>query len=165
MLMVEELGSQAPFAGSDVASRSFTDLVLYTLLRAVPHNHSERLARGGSPAVPGIVRRAEAFIRAHVEEPIALHEVADAAGCSVRSLQLGFQRFRDTTPFAAIRHARLEAVREALRSGEIGGTVTDLAHRFGFTNPGRFTHLYRAAFGETPIEALRRNPSRRPPAA
>jgi AraC-like DNA-binding protein len=159
-LMVEELGSQAPFAGSDVASRSFTDLMLYTLLRAVPHNYSERLARAGSPAIPGILRRAEAYIRAHVEEPIALHEIAEAAGCSVRSLQLGFQRFRETTPLAAIRHARLEAVREALRSGEAKGTVTDLALRFGFTNPGRFAYFYKAAFGEAPLDALRRNPSR-----
>ena len=160
-LMVEELGSPAPFAGSDVASRSFTDLLLYTLLRAVPHNHSERLARAGSPAVPGIVRRAEAYVRAHVEESIALHEVADAAGCSVRSLQLGFRRFRETTPLAAIRHARLEAVQEALRSGEAGGTVAELALRFGFTNPGRFAHLYKAAFGESPLDALHRDPSRR----
>jgi AraC-like DNA-binding protein len=160
-LMVEELGSPAPFAGSEIAARSFTDLLLHTLLRAVPHNHSERLARAGSPAVPGIVRRAEAFIRARVEEPIVLHEVAEAAGCSVRSLQLGFRRFRETTPAAAIRQARLEAVREALRCGEAEGTVTDLAHRFGFTNPGRFTHLYKAAFGEAPIEGLRRAPSRR----
>lgn len=161
-LMVEELGSPALFAGSDVATRSFTDLMLYTLLRAVPHNHSERLARAGSPAIPGIVRRAEAYIRAHLEDPIALHEVAEAAGCSVRSLQLGFRRFRETTPLAAIRHARLEAVREALRSGETRGTVTDLALRFGFTNPGRFAHLYKEAFGEAPLDALRRDASHRP---
>jgi AraC-like DNA-binding protein len=155
-LMVEELGSQAPFAGSDVATRSFTDLLLYTLLRAAPHNHTERLAQVGSPAAPSTVRRAEAYIRARVEEPIALHEVAEAAGCSVRSLQLGFRRFRETTPLAAIRHARLEAAREALRSGQTGGTVTDLALQFGFTNPSRFARLYMAAFGESPLDALRR---------
>jgi AraC-like DNA-binding protein len=160
-LLVEELGSPAPFMGSDVASRSFTDLLLYTLLRAVPHNHSERLAREGSPAIPGTVRRAEAYIRAHTEDPIALHEVSEAAGCSVRSLQLGFRRFRGTTPLEAIRRARLEAVREALRSGEAGRTVTEIAHRFGFTNPGRFSHLYKATFGEAATEALRRGSSHR----
>jgi AraC-like DNA-binding protein len=160
-LMVEELGSPAPFADSDVATRSFTDLVLYTLLRAVPHNYSERLALASSPAAPSIVRRAEAYIRARVEGPIALHEIAEAAGCSVRSLQLGFRRFRETTPLGAIRNARLEAAREALRSGQTGSTVTDLALQFGFTNPGRFAHLYKAAFGESPLDALRRDPSRR----
>ena len=54
-----------------------------------------------------------------------------------------------------------EAVREALRSGEAGDTVTDLALRFGFTNPGRFTQLYKAAFGESPLDALRREAPRR----
>jgi transcriptional regulator GlxA family with amidase domain len=161
--MVEELASPAPFGGSEVASRSFVDLVLYALLRAVPHNHSERLAGAGSPAVPGIVRRAEAYVRAHVEDPIALHEVAEAAGCSVRTLQLGFRRFRETTPLAAIHQARLEAVRDALRSAGPGARVTDPALRFGFSNPGRFAHLYKAAFGEFPFEVLRGAPSRRVP--
>jgi AraC-like DNA-binding protein len=157
-LLVAELGSTGSFAGSEVASRSFTDLVLYTLLRTVPHNHSERLARPGGSAAPGIVRRAEAYIRAHLEEPIALHEVAAAAGCSVRSLQLGFQRFRGTTPLSAIRDARLEAARDALHAGAEGCTITDLALRFGFTNPGRFARIYRAAFGEAPHDTLHRSP-------
>nr|WMC98942.1 AraC family transcriptional regulator [Aminobacter aminovorans] len=160
-LMVEELRAPTPFAGSELASHSFIDLMLYTLLRALPHNHSDHLARAGSPAVPGIIRRAEAYIHAHVEEPIALHEVAAAAGCSVRSLQLGFRRFRETTPLEAIRLARLVAVRDALRTGDIEGTVTDLALRFGFTNPSRFAHDYKAAFGEAPRDALRRGSGHR----
>jgi AraC-like DNA-binding protein len=159
-LMVEELGTPAPFGGSEVATRSFTDLVLYTLLRAVPHNHSDRLAHGGGKVAPGIVRRAEAFIRANVEEPMTLQEVSDAAGCSVRTLQLGFQRFRETTPLLAIRLARLEAARAAIRAGGSGATVTDIALRFGFSNPGRFARLYKSAFGEFPVEAIRHRPKR-----
>lgn len=160
-LLVEELGSPAPFGHCDMARRSFTDLLIYTLLRAVPHNHSDRLALASSPAAPMSILRAEAYIRAHVQEPIALHEVAQAAGCSVRSLQLGFQRFRETTPLAAIRHARLEAARVSLRSGRPHRTVTELALQFGFANPGRFTQLYKAAFGESPLAALQRDPSHR----
>lgn len=159
-LMVEELAAPLPFAGSEIASRAFSDLVVHTLLNAVPHNHSQRLLDPVSPAMPAIVRRAEAFIRANVEAPIALHDIAEAAGCSIRSLQLGFRRFRETTPLAAIRRARLEAVQAALRSGETDGTVTDLALRFGFGNPGRFARVYQAAFGESPLRALRRNSSR-----
>jgi AraC-like DNA-binding protein len=160
-LLVDELGSPASsFLGSEPASRSFTDLLIYTLLRSVPHSHSEQLERPGSFALPGTLRRAEAYIRAHVEEPIALHEVAAAAGCSVRSLQLSFRHHRETTPLLAIRQARLEAARTALCSGEAGATITEVAHRFGFANPGRFTRLYRAAFGEAPAEVLRRGGKR-----
>jgi AraC-like DNA-binding protein len=160
-LLVEELGSPAPFAHSDAATRSFTDLLIYTLLCAVPHNYTERFAQAGNPAAPRFMQRAEAYIRARVQDPIALQDVAQAAGCSVRSLQLGFQRFRGTTPLGAIRAARLEAAREALRSGQTSGTVIDLALQFGFSNPGRFTQIYKAAFGEAPIDALRRDPARR----
>lgn len=156
-LLTEELASPAPsILASEAASRSFTDLLLYTLLCSVTHSHSARLERPEPSPVPGTLRRAEAYIRAHVEEPIALHEVAAAAGCSVRSLQVAFRHFRATTPLLAIRQARLEAARQALRSGSAGGTVTTVAHRFGFANPGRFTRFYETAFGELPAEALRR---------
>ncbi|MBP0463824.1 helix-turn-helix transcriptional regulator [Roseomonas sp. PWR1] len=159
-LMAEEMASPLPFAGNAIASRSFSDLLVYTLLHAVPHSHSQRLLQASSPAIPATVKRAEAYIRANVEAPIALHDVADAAGCSVRSLQQGFQRFRDMTPLEAIRRARLEAARQALRSGEARGTVTELALRFGFTNPGRFARMYRAAYGESPVGDLRLPPPR-----
>ena len=96
-----------------IAVRSFTDLFLYSILRAVPHNHSERLARDVTLPVPAIVRRTQDYIQAHVEQPMALHEVAAAAGWSVRTPQLGFRRFREITPLAAIQQARLAAVRTA----------------------------------------------------
>jgi AraC-like DNA-binding protein len=161
-LLTEELASPRSFVPSDIACRSFTDLLLYTLLRCQPNNYSLRLARPAGSPVPRIIHRAEEFIRSRVGEPIALHEVADAAGCSVRSLQLGFRRFRDTTPATAIRRARLEAARQILAFGESAGTVTEVAYQYGFTNPGRFAGLYKETFGVSPAEDLRRNPFHRP---
>jgi AraC-like DNA-binding protein len=160
-LLTEEFGSAHPFGGSDIACKSFTDLLLYSMLQVLPHNHSERLARAASSPVPVTVRRADDYIRLHAAQPIALHEVADAAGCSVRSLQLGFRQIRDITPTTAIVQARLEAVRQALESREVAGTVTDIAFQYGFTNPGRFTRLYKTAFGASPVDELRRLPARR----
>jgi AraC-like DNA-binding protein len=155
-LFMIELQAPVPSAlGSEAARRSFADLLIYTLLNSVSHTHSALLERPSARIAPGTLRRAESYIRAHVEEPIALHEVAAAAGCSVRSLQHAFRDFQETTPLLAIRYARLEAARAALRSGG-AVTITEIAHRFGFSNPGRFTRLYRTAFGETPREALRR---------
>jgi AraC-like DNA-binding protein len=161
-LLTEELASPHSFVPSDIACRSFTDLLLYTLLRCQPNNYSARLARPAGPPVPRTIHRAEEFIRSRVGQPIALHEVADAAGCSVRSLQLGFRQFRDTTPAAAIRRARLEAARQVLALGEGAGTVTEIAYQYGFTNPGRFAGLYKETFGVSPAADLRRNPSHGP---
>ena len=120
-----------------------------------------RLARPANSPVPRSIRRAEEFIRSRAGQPIALHEVAEAAGCSIRSLQLGFRQFRDTTPAAAIRQVRLEAVRQILAFGESAQTVTDVAYQYGFTNPGRFWGLYKGTFGVSPADDLRRNPSHR----
>ncbi len=160
-LLTQELASPHSFAVNGIARQSFEDLLLYALLQSLPHNHTDRLLRSSSPAVPRIVRRAEAFIRSRAGEPIALHEVAEAAGCSARALQLGFRRFREATPAAVIRQARLEAVQQAFARGEATGTITDIALQYGFTNPGRFTRLYQAAFGVSPAEALRSGPALR----
>ena len=157
-LLVAELAAPCSFALSGPARQAFTDLLLYSLLQTLPHNYTDRLARAaaGTP-IPRTVRRAEEFVRARAGQPVALHEVAEAAGCSVRALQLGFRRFRGTTPMAVMRQARLEAARQCLARGEAEqATIGEVARRYGFTNPGRFTGLYTAAFGTSPAETLRR---------
>jgi AraC-like DNA-binding protein len=160
-LMTEEISSSHSFAANEIACRSFTDLLLYTLLRSLPHNYSEQLNRVVNSPVPRSVHRAEDFMRAHAGLAIGMQEIADAAGCSVRSLQLAFRQFRDTTPIMALRQIRLETVRQALDSGEARGTVTDVTYQYGFTNPGRFSRMYKQTFGVSPVDVLRRNISRR----
>jgi AraC-like DNA-binding protein len=157
-LLMFELKTPAPsILGSAAASRSLTDLLIYTLLRSLDHTFSPQLERSVNPAAPGTLRRAEAFIRANVEEPIAMHEVAAAAGCSLRSLQLAFRSFRETTPLLAICQSRLEAARAAIAICDPTiVTITEIANRFGFANACRFSQFYRKAFGESPAEALRR---------
>ena len=88
---------------------------------------------------------------------IGLADVASAAGVSARALQLAFRRFRDTTPMARLRALRLELAREELARGTRDGTtVTSVAIARGFGSPGRFAADYRARFGESPSETLRR---------
>lgn len=155
-LLMGELAASGSAVLNGIARQSFIDLLLYSLLQSVPNTHTERLTRATRSPAPRSVYRAEDFIRSRAEQPIALHEVAEAAGCSVRALQLAFRQFRGTTPAGAIRQARLEATRQALmQGGAEAATVTDVAHRFGFTNPGRFTRLYKATFGVSPADALR----------
>src|SRR6516162_8879566 len=50
---------------------------------------SPKLSRGA----PGNIRRAEEFIRSNAHEAITVESIAQAAGCSIRALQLGFRRF------------------------------------------------------------------------
>ena len=87
---------------------------MQSTLMGLSHNRSALLARQNSAAAPGNIRRAEEFIRANADQAITVESVARAAGCSIRALQLGFRRFRNTTPMSALRQARLERARDEI---------------------------------------------------
>jgi transcriptional regulator GlxA family with amidase domain len=96
-----------------------------------------------------------------VANAVGLTDVARAAGVSARALQLGFRRFRDTTPMAQLRALRLERARRALAdAGQGGGSVTSVAAEQGFGSLSRFEANYKARFGEPPSETLRRGVAR-----
>jgi AraC-like DNA-binding protein len=154
-LLMDELGPDRSFSGNSLACRSFTDLLIYAMLEGLPNSYSKRLDPQYALTTPGIIRRAEEYIRSHSEQPITLTDLAAAAGCSVRNLQIAFRQFRDTTPGNAILFARLESLRDAIVRGKVNGTVTDIAYQYGFTNPGRLTAQYKAAFGTSPVAMLR----------
>jgi AraC-like DNA-binding protein len=106
----------------------------------------------------GALRRAVAFIDANAELDIGITDIAAAGGMSRRAIQLAFRRQLDTTPTAYLRRVRLDgAHRELLDARPDGGlTVTDVAYRWGFSSPSRFAERYRAAYGVSPSESLRR---------
>lgn len=145
-------------ADNPAALASMTDLILSLVLRGVPHNYLERLANLRPGAVPAYVRRAEDFMRANAGVPIRMDHVADAAGCSVRTLGVVFRHFRDTTPLAALHAIRLDRVRAELSGGSASNSIADVARRYGFTHPGRFVTAYRWRFGEAPSETAKRSP-------
>lgn len=155
LLLQELTNPHTPGGGTELVTRSFTDVLIYTMLQDLPHNHSNLLIRPVGPPVPGTIRRAERYIKAHAAEPIALHDLAAAAGCSVRGLQVAFKQFREKTPTKAILEARMAAVRQAMECGHSRVNISAIAHQYGFTNPGRFSKLYTSLFGVTPLETLR----------
>jgi AraC-like DNA-binding protein len=150
LLMASELADPESLLAQDQSTPVFQELVMHTLLHGVPHNYSEQLGGAVRGAAPRSVRRAEAFMREHLERPLTLAEIAAAAGCSPRSLTAAFRGFRDRTVMSALRELRLDAARACLLREDAGLTVGGVARRFGFSNPGRFSTLYRAQFGELP---------------
>ena len=102
--------------------------------------------------VPRYVRRAEDFIRHHAEQPITLADIASAAGCTSRTLQLAYQSAYGTTPLRALRGERMKRVRYELSDSGSSSTVADIALKWGFTHLGRFASDYQAEFGEKPSE-------------
>jgi hypothetical protein len=110
-----ELGRADSLLANEIARRTFEDNLALCLLLGLPHSHTQRLQRSRGAAAPGNVRRAEEFMRANADTPLTIADIAQAAGCSVRALQMAFDRFRGTTPMAALRRIRLEQSLHALR--------------------------------------------------
>jgi AraC-like DNA-binding protein len=137
-----------------VADRVASGLVSL-LLASMPHNKSHAIDKAGKGTAPFFVRRAEQFIEEHACEAIALADLTGVAGVSVRALQTGFRRFRDTTPMAYLRCIRLELARtELAKAGQQRPSVAAVANAFGFGHLGRFARDYERRFGELPSQTL-----------
>ena len=150
-----ELGRSDSLLTNEIAIRTFEDNMALYLLLGLPHSHTHRLQQQGASGAPRNVRRAEEFMRANTGTPLTIAEIAEAAGCSVRALQMAFQRFRGRTPMAALRHLRLEEARlEILRVGR-AESIAGIAAGHGFSTPSRFARLFRSTYGVYPSEALR----------
>jgi len=125
------------------------------LVEACQRGDPEATTGGGEATVESL-HRAEDFLTAHLVRPVALPEVASAAGATVRTLSRAFRRKHGIGPIAFLRRQRLEAARRDLRAAEgLSTTVTAVALRYGFEHLGRFAGAYRRAFGEAPSETLR----------
>jgi AraC-like DNA-binding protein len=153
-MAARQLGEpQSPLGHPAVATR-LEEFIINALLHGQPHNYSDAIAGEQRTATPKQVRRAEAYIQAHAGETIRLAQIAEAAGCSVRALQLAFRAFRDT--MTMLRQARLALAHAELARSDPGATtVTEIAVKFGFYNLGRFAQDYKKSFGQSPSETLR----------
>ncbi|MEJ2890162.1 helix-turn-helix transcriptional regulator [Actinomycetospora aeridis] len=108
------------------------------------------------PPEPATLRRALAFLEGHAGDDIDVADVAGAAGLGVRGLQAVFRRWRGTTPLGALRDIRLRRAHEQLQAADPRETtVADVAHRWYFSNAGRFSVIYRRRFHCSPSETLR----------
>lgn len=102
------------------------------------------------------VARLEDWIDAHLAAPLTLGRLCKEAGVGDRTLQLDFQARRGMSPMRFVVERRLAAARRRIDSATPGDTVTSIALDTGFSHMGRFSASYRQAFGETPLQTLRR---------
>jgi AraC-like DNA-binding protein len=132
----------------------FEQAIMVALLLGVPSNVSTMLCRAETTLAPAYVRRALDFMHANLLDGITIEEIAAAARCSPRNLQLTFRDAVGATPMRHLRKLRLEEARRRLASGS-GEPATAIAARLGYSNVGRFAKDYKLMFGENPSHALR----------
>jgi AraC-like DNA-binding protein len=152
-----EIDGGGVIPGDPEAMRHMEELLLTGLLRAHPSNYSDLLQSRPRAATPATIRRAVTLIEERAAEKLTVVAIASASGISVRTLQEGFRRHLDTTPKAYLDEVRLRHVRGELATADPASTtVTQVAARWGFLQPGRFAAQYRERFGELPGVTLRR---------
>jgi AraC-like DNA-binding protein len=131
--------------------------VLSGLLLSVRHRYSDELSATPSSGPPRAVRRVIDAIHHEPERPFGVADLAAIGGMSVRSLQEGFRRHVGCAPMAYLHSVRLSRAHEALRREDPARvTVAAVAHRSGFAHLGRFATAYRARYGVSPSQTLRR---------
>ena len=154
--MIVGMRNNGPLLHSPIALlnliQAFADLVV----RLVPHRLSHLLDKKIHLIAPRHVRRAIEFMHANIAQPLTMHSVAEAAGISIRALEVGFRAFKGTTPSAYLRMIRLQAVREDLRDPSNRQPLRNICLKWGFLHFGRFAAIYRAAYGENPSDTRRR---------
>lgn len=148
------LSESALLRRAPAALASLSDAFIHMVLETLPHRFSSELYRRASP-VPWYVKRAVEFMHANLSLPLTVEEIAAACDVSSRTIQVGFQRFKMTTPTAYLQHLRLEGVHQELMHARRGQTVGDIAPKWGFGHLGRFAGEYRAYFGCFPSQTLR----------
>jgi len=106
-----------------------------------------------------IMIRFEEVLAEHLSWPLHMPELRELIGVTDRTLRSCCAEFLGISPSRYVLLRRLKQVRIALRDADPDtANVAELARRFGFTELGRFSGVYRAAFGETPSTTLGRAP-------
>jgi len=111
-----------------------------------------RPARDGD--MPESIRRILDHIEAHWNQKTSIEQLAGRYGISPRAVYQYFAN-NGVSLGEKIKHNRLRHARRMLCIAEAGETVTSIALRCGFNNPGHFAKEYRKVYGETPSESLR----------
>jgi AraC-like DNA-binding protein len=132
-----------------IVSDPMREAMISSLLYSADHQYRDLLRHPVSAARPRHVRLVIDAIHAEPERAYTVAMLARIAGISVRSLQQSFREQVGLSPTTYLRRVRLERAHADL-AGDAGGTVAQVAHRWGFTHLGRFAAAYAAVYGVAP---------------
>src|SRR5512146_3051188 len=102
------------------------------------------------------VQRMQSYIEAHLQEPLTLHRLAQAAGYSPWHAARVFKALTGKSPFEYIRLLRLSRAAAKLQEEDV--RVVDVAFDFVFDSHEGFTRAFSKQFGCSPQRFLREKP-------
>lgn len=155
-IITQGLSNKAPLLKAPLALVNLQQAITYLILQNLPHNYSQALGNHQPISSPRQIKRAVEFIRANLAAPISLNDIAAHSCISVRSLQLGFRKYKEMTPMEFLKTQRLERVREDLLNPSIPANIQHIALNWGFSHFYLFVRYYKKLFGESPQSTLAR---------
>ncbi len=100
-----------------------------------------------------VVRALEAHVAAHLDEPLALEDLARATKTSPRTLARRVASALGTTPQKLVQRLRVARARHLLETTR--HSVEEIALRVGYADPAAFRRVLRAHTGQSPRELRR----------
>jgi AraC-like DNA-binding protein len=132
------------------------ETVAARLLLAVDHPYREELDAPTQTWGPGPVKRMVDAVEAFPRYPFTVTELADLSGVSVPALHETCRRHLGVSPDQQLRSVRLARAHHELADTEAEqATVAEIASKWGFANPARFTADYGDRYGVPPWQTLR----------
>src|SRR5262249_37882732 len=108
----------------------------------------EPAARHAEPKADEMLARAQALMRANVDEPISCAALARRLRISLRQLERRFKQAVGRTLHGEYMLIRVEKAHQYLQ--QTGLSVTEVAALTGFSSVEYFSKVYRRAFGVLP---------------
>jgi AraC-like DNA-binding protein len=131
--------------------------IVNMLLDNQPNNYSSEIHDEKFSISPFFIKKVERYIHENAKKTITIHDIAEDAGVSCRTIFNGFRKYKNITPMRYLKEVRLQNAYEDLKRGHIGkDTVTEIAFKWGFSHLGHFSNDYKCRFYEAPSETLLR---------
>ncbi len=136
-------------SGWGTASDVAIDLLALELLVEVARMNGDT-TRGSRvpPAVRDQLETARRFVDAHLDQPLAVADIASRANLSPYHFARLFKVHTGVSPHRYVVRARMELAARLLRDTPL--TVTQVAERCGIGGPGHFAAVFRRPMGVTP---------------
>jgi len=151
-----EIDHNNEYLQNGLLSKSF-EHILQSAILCIPYKHSNQIFDERQyQSEPSYVRKAEEYMKAHLDEGISILDLLNVCGCSRSVLFAAFKNARGCSPMKFLNEQRLQSAREKLVMNSPEGSVSHIAMSCGFNDLSRFSRAYKKRFGELPSETLRK---------
>lgn len=124
--------------------------IYYRLLSAQQGNKLRQLVVNGSHTHR--IAQATDWLKAHLEEPVIIEDLANRCGMSVSGFHQHFKEITQLSPLQYQKSLRLMKARQLIQLGE--AQVSQIAMQVGYESPSQFSREYKRLFGVSPSSEL-----------